>query len=102
MPMPRSTIKKGRITKLRGNYGMGLNKKRDFQYARNTRDKAIQQDIFSDYKKPIMFNLILGALFLSLSLAAMFVSSEIKDILLLTLIFFAGVLVISSYMLIKK
>ena len=75
---------------------MSLNEKRDFQYARKARDKAIQQDIFFDFKKLILCYLGVGGIFLCLSITAILVSSEIKNIFLILFALFSIVIVVSG------
>ena len=81
---------------------MSLNEKRDFQYARKARDKAIQQDILFDFKKLIFCYLGVGGIFLCLSIMAIFVSGEIKNILLILLALFSIVMVVSGFAIASK
>lgn len=81
---------------------MSLNEKRDFQYARKARDKAIQQDIFFDFKKLIFCYLGVGGIFLCLSITAILVSGEIKNIFLILLALISIVIVVSGFVIANK
>lgn len=76
--------------------------KKDFQYVRKSRDKVIQQNLFADFKKLIVFNLILICLFFIFAFITQIVSLEYQNIFMIGLVIFAIVSIISNVILIRK
>lgn len=70
--------------------------------AREKLEQSIQRDIFFDFKKLILCYLVVGGIFLCLSITAIFVSSEIKNILLILLALFSIVMVVSGFAIASK
>lgn len=75
---------------------------KDFQYVRRSSDKVIQQNLFSDFKKLIIFNLILIFLFFIFAFVTQIVSSEYQNIFMIGLVVFVVVSIISNVILIRK
>lgn len=78
-----------------------MNFKRDFQAVKDSRNKIIQEDIFSDLKIPIIINMLLVSVFFLLSIATLFMP-ENKFILMIffTVLFIATFFY--NYKLVKK
>ena len=70
--------------------------------AREKLEQSIQRDIFFDFKKLILCYLGVGGVFLCLSITAIFVSSEIKNTLLILLALFSIVIVASGFVIARK
>ncbi|MDM1545384.1 hypothetical protein HX037_05730 [Ignatzschineria indica] len=65
-------------------------------------DQSIQRDIFFDFKKLILCYLWGGGIFFFLSITAIFVSDEIKNILLLLLFLFSMVMIVLGCVIISR
>lgn len=81
---------------------MAVYERKNFQHAKESREKSIQKDIFVDFKKLIIFNLAIGCLFFIFSVIIFFISDEFKNIFLISLVLFAVVAIIFSCSVIRK
>lgn len=81
---------------------MTIYDRKKFQYAKESREKSIQKDIFADYKKLIIFNLTIGCLFFIFSVITFFISDEFKNIFTIFLVLFAVIVIIFSCSVMRK
>ena len=70
--------------------------------AREKLEQSIQRDIFFDFKKLILCYLGVGGIFLCLSITAILVSGEIKNIFLILLALISIVIVVSGFVIANK
>lgn len=75
---------------------------KDFQYVRKSRDKVIQQNLFSDFKKLIFFNFFLVLLFFIFAFVIYIASLERQNIFMIGLVVFVVVSITSNVILIRK
>lgn len=81
---------------------MAVYERKNFQHAKESREKSIQKDIFADFKKLIIFNLTVGCLFFIFSVITFFISDEFKNIFVISLVLFAVIAIIFSCRVMKK
>lgn len=78
-----------------------MNFKRDFQAVKDSRNKIIQEDIFSDLKIPIIINMLLVSVFFLLSIVTLFMSGNKIIFMILFIVLFISTFAY-NYKLVQK